>query len=116
MRNFIWFLAIFLVVSGCSTPPDNTKKAPPAEIKAETKTKNPVFQYSKKSSYITLNSEPVETEIGFTRVAGIIKGENISALIEIAGRGVSASIGDEVGVYEVSKISEKGEVILCLKK
>ncbi|OGC06532.1 hypothetical protein A2526_04920 [candidate division WOR-1 bacterium RIFOXYD2_FULL_36_8] len=82
----------------------------------ETVSQKPVFLYSKQmGNIISLKSEPVETLLGFARVAGVIYGTPSRALIEIGGKGALVARGEDIGPYKVERISEK-EVILCLGK
>src|SRR3989339_605586 len=128
-KGFILFLFLPLFLSACDTSslqPNSKEKKEEAlrhqekiiveKSSEEAVSQKPVFLYSKQmGTIISLNNEPVETLLGFVRVAGVMSGAPARALLEIGGKGVLIARGEALGPYKVEKISEK-EVILCLNK
>lgn len=107
-----FLLAILLVLAAvfCSSC---GRKEPSPVVPVEKNVKEVVFNYVKPIN-IELNATPQETSLGYARVAGIITGNNMAALIEISGKGLIVREGEKLGPYVIKKIAEKG-VILCSK-
>lgn len=104
--------AILLIIAAILCSSCGRKDASPV-VPVEKNVKEVVFNYVKPLN-IELDASPQETSLGYARVAGIITGDNMAALLEISGKGLIVREGEKIGPYIIKKITEKG-VILCSK-
>ena len=118
MKNSLLGLTMLIsafLLTSCASPDPNEHVNHANNEEATTTQEAVVFKCPKSNpSKIFINKEPVETSLGFIRVAGLIAGDDLSALLEIGGRGTLVSVGQSLGIYRVARISEEG-VILCIK-
>lgn len=113
-------LVFFLIVCGLFLSSCAEKPAPEApqinipEPTSEVKSQILFKADENRVLSVKLNSQPIETSLGFVRLAGVIVGDELSAIVEMNGVGSIVKAGDSIQNYRVSSISAQG-VVLCKK-
>lgn len=119
MRCIALFLLIAtLGLSSCSSHQDPPAQETTTTIEAEeiVSSREAIFVYgdqkaARKRVTLTFGSQPILLLSGYVRLAGVVRGESPTALVEIGGGGLVVGPGDNVDGYRVSRI-EEGKVVL----
>lgn len=114
MKQLLFLIACGLFLSSCTEKPKVKTEASLPTISEEAKSELLFKANENKILNVKLNSQPIETSLGFVRLAGIIIGDELSAIIEINGIGSIVKAGDSIQNYRVSSISSQG-LVLCKK-
>jgi hypothetical protein len=124
----IFFLLIALagvMLSSCSATGEPAHKseedtvaveAEPAEVAPS---REAIFVYGEQKAVrkrvtLTFGSQPILLLSGYVRLAGVVRGESPTALVEIGGGGLAVGLGDEVDGYRVSRI--EGDKVVLVKR
>jgi hypothetical protein len=112
------FVFLAFLLSSCSggerVDPVAEKQDEVVEVPApsvEVEPREPVYVYEDKPEVavperiiLTLHADPVLLPVGYVRLAGMVGGARPLALLDIAGKGRGAGIGDLVAGYRVAGI------------